>query len=159
MKRQILLIEAMSYVKTNAKCILAGRGPDEPMLRAAIQSRHLGERVRLLGFIGDDELARYYAGALAVFYGPINEDYGYVTLEAFLAGKAVVTLRDSGGPLEFVEDGINAFVASPDPEDIAHKIDILFQDRQRAQDLGEHGFAMLAERRISWANVVRRLTS
>ena len=29
-------------------------------------------------------------------------DYGYITLEAMIAGKAVITVEDAGGPLEFV---------------------------------------------------------
>ena len=34
--------------------------------------------------------------------GVYDEDYGYITLEAFFAGKPVITHTDSGGPLEFV---------------------------------------------------------
>ena len=45
-------------------------------------------------------------GALAVVFPPFDEDYGYVTLEAFLARKPVVTTTDAGGPLEFVDDGV-----------------------------------------------------
>ena len=49
-------------------------------------------------------------GALAVVYPPFDEDFGYVTLEAFLARKPVITATDSGGPNEFVVDGVNGFV-------------------------------------------------
>ena len=48
--------------------------------------------------------------ALAVVYPPFDEDFGYVTLEAFLARKPVITATDSGGPNEFVVDGVNGFV-------------------------------------------------
>ena len=40
--------------------------------------------------------------ALGVIFPPLDEDYGYVTLEAMLAAKPVITCTDSGGPLEFV---------------------------------------------------------
>jgi glycosyltransferase involved in cell wall biosynthesis len=159
LKRQHMLIEAMAYVKSGATCILAGAGPDEPMLCELIKSRQLNHRVRLLGFIPDDQMRHFYANAMGVFFGPIDEDYGYVTLEAFLAAKAVITLADSGGPLEFVQNGVNGFVVSPDPREIAEKIDMLFLERKRAQQLGERGRAMLVGRNISWPNVVRRLTS
>ena len=43
-------------------------------------------------------------------FPPFDEDYGYVTLEAFLARKPVVTTTDAGGPLEFVEDGVTGLV-------------------------------------------------
>ena len=46
----------------------------------------------------------------AVVYAPFDEDYGYVTLEAFLCAKPVITATDSGGTLEFVVDGENGFV-------------------------------------------------
>ena len=51
-----------------------------------------------------------YAGALAVVFPPFDEDYGYVTLEAFLSHKPVVTTTDAGGPNEFVSDGVNGYV-------------------------------------------------
>ena len=41
---------------------------------------------------------------------PFDEDFGYVTLEAFLARKPVITCTDAGGPTEFVVDGVNGFV-------------------------------------------------
>ena len=55
-----------------------------------------------------------YKGALAVIYSPFDEDYGYVTLESFLAHKPVITTTDAGGPLEFVEHETNGFVCEPD---------------------------------------------
>ena len=39
-------------------------------------------------------------------FAPFDEDFGYVTLESFLAHKPVITATDAGGPLEFVEDGV-----------------------------------------------------
>ena len=43
-----------------------------------------------------------------------------MTAEAFASRKAVVTCRDSGGPAELVEDGVNGFVCEPTPEALAH---------------------------------------
>ncbi len=51
--------------------------------------------------------------ASAVIFPPLDEDYGYVTLEAFLARKPVITTTDAGGPLEFVVDGVNGLIAEP----------------------------------------------
>ena len=50
---------------------------------------------------------------------PWDEDYGYVSLEAMLSSKAVVTCSDSGGPLEFVEDRLNGLVCEPGPAAVA----------------------------------------
>ncbi len=69
-------------------------------------------------------------------YPPFDEDYGYVTLEAFLARKPVVTARDSGGTLEFVEDGVNGFVCDPDPEALAGAFAALRRRTARARGAG-----------------------
>ena len=47
-------------------------------------------------------------------YAPYDEDYGYVTLQAFLAGKPVITTTDAGGVLEWVEDGVTGLVTDGD---------------------------------------------
>ena len=60
-----------------------------------------------LGFVPAEELVALYAGCRAAYYGPVDEDYGYVTVEAFLSRKPVLTTTDAGGPLEFVTDGEN----------------------------------------------------
>ena len=54
-----------------------------------------------------------YAARSRSLYPPFDEDFGYVTLEAFLARKPVITATDSGGPIEFVVDGVNGFVCEP----------------------------------------------
>jgi len=158
-KRQSLLIQAMSYTRTEAKCVIAGTGPLESELRKQISALGLRDRVTLMGRIPVEQLIDYYANARAVFFGPFDEDYGYVTLESFLSQKCVVTLTDSGGPLEFVQSGINGFVLQPEPRVIAHTIDQLFAEPSLAQELGRRGASLLRERDISWSNVVHTLLS
>jgi glycosyltransferase involved in cell wall biosynthesis len=158
-KRQELLIEAMANVKSGAKCIVAGSGPDEARLRELIVRRGLQGRVNLIGFVAERELAEYYSRALAVYFGPFGEDYGYVTLEAFHAQKPVLTLTDSGAPLEFVQDGVNGFVLPPDPAAIARSIDLVFEKRQLAKSLGQQGFETIRAMGLSWDTVVDNLVS
>ena len=98
---------------------------------------------------------RLYADALAVIYVPFDEDYGYVTLEGFLAAKPVVTARDSGGPLEFVSDGTNGFVCDPDPTAIAAAVARLAADRPLAERLGRAGER--TARAITWDGVIEQL--
>ncbi len=159
LKRQELLIKAMAHVKSDARCVIAGTGPDEQRLRDLISRMGVGQRVQMRGFVSQHEMEDLYAGALAVYFGPFAEDYGYVTLEAFHASKAVLTLGDSGGPLEFVRDGKNGFVLPADPAAIAQKIDLLFERRELAEKLGKQGFQTLAGLELSWDNVVRKLLS
>jgi glycosyltransferase involved in cell wall biosynthesis len=68
----------------------------------------------------------------------------------------VITAADSGGVLEFVDDGKNGYVCSPDaPREIAARIDALYRDRELARKLGEAGRAKVAG--IGWNEVVGRL--
>ena len=158
-KRQYLLVEAAQYLKTDAKIMIAGSGSqvDIDHLEEIIETKSLQDKVKLLGFISDEEKIRLYSNCLAVYFGPYDEDYGYVTLESFYSNKAVITHTDSGGPLEFVEDGKNGFVIEPDPQKIAERIDQLYLDKQLAKSMGELGRATLDNMNINWDYVIDRL--
>jgi len=103
------------------------------------------------------ELVRRLASALAVVYAPIEEDYGLVTIQAFLAGVPVITAADSGGVLEWVEHEVTGLVTDGTPGGIAAAIDRLAGDRALARKLGAAGHARAAT--LGWGPVVERLTS
>jgi glycosyltransferase involved in cell wall biosynthesis len=157
LKRQDLLIEAMRYVRSPVVALLAGDGGQKAQFARLIERLNVGNKVRLLGRLTDAELLGYYGHALAVFFGARDEDYGYVTLEAMLAAKPVITCTDSGGPLEFVEDGETGRVVEPHPERIAEAIDCLYLNQRRAEEMGRAGLARYHALNISWDNVVANL--
>ena len=72
------------------------------------------DRVTFAGRLSDEQLLDHLARCRAVCFPPLDEDYGFVTAEAFASRKAVVTCRDSGGPAELVEDGVSGFVCDAD---------------------------------------------
>jgi glycosyltransferase involved in cell wall biosynthesis len=153
-KRIDLAIDAMARARST-KLVIAGDGSERAALAARIESLGLGGRVRLAGRVDDAGLIELLAGARALLFTPFEEDYGYVTLEAFLARKPVITTTDAGGPLEFVEDGVNGLVAAPSPDAVADAIARLVSDSSMAARLGEAGQARA--RRISWDGVVDHL--
>jgi glycosyltransferase involved in cell wall biosynthesis len=156
-KRFDLLVRALRHAESGVRARIAGAGPEAEALRALAERLGVAERVDFLGAVGDRELVDLYAGALAVFYAPYDEDYGYVTVEAFKAAKPVVTAADAGGVLEFVVDGVNGCVCPPDaPREIGARLDALHRDRDGASRLGRAGQAAVAA--IGWDEVVRRLT-
>ncbi len=157
LKRQSLAIEAMRHVKTPVKLVLVGRGPDERSLGWQIRTQGLEDRVRLEVGVSDDRLHELYRGALGVFFGPYDEDYGYVTIEAFAAARPVVTLTDSGGPLEFVRDAGSGLVTEPKAKAIAEAFDRLWSDRQSARAWGLEGNRLVREIVPAWPQVVERL--
>lgn len=158
LKRQPLVVEAMRHVKTSVRLVLVGGGPDEPAIREQIAKHGLEHRIELAGRVPDERLHDLYLGALGIYYGPFDEDYGYVTIEGYAAHRPVVTLTDAGGPLEFVTDGETGLVTPPEPEAIAHAFDVLFSNRPLAKRMGEAGNALIRERVPGWPEVVARLT-
>ena len=157
LKRQSLLIEAMAHIRSPLVALIAGDGGQHEALARRIEALGLGHRVRLLGRITHDEMVAYYANCRAVFFGPYDEDYGYVTLEAMLSSKPVVTCEDSGGPLEFVVGGVTGEIVEPDPEAIATVLDRYASDPARARAAGAAGYARYGELDIGWSTVVDRL--
>ena len=159
LKRQHLLIRAMRHVRSPVVALICGAGGQEPAYRQLIEKIGVTDRVRLLGEIDPAQLAAYYAMSLGVFFCPRDEDYGYVTLEAMLSAKPVITCRDSGGPLEFVRHGETGLIVEPEPESVADAIEHLHKDTARAQQMGQNSHRLYAEMSISWENVVDRLLS
>jgi glycosyltransferase involved in cell wall biosynthesis len=159
LKRQQLLIEALRFTRTPVKVVLAGKGKQEyiDQIRASVETHGLSDRVRLLGWVSEAEKRNWYANALAVYYGPFQEDYGYVTLEAFLSGKPVVTHVDSGGPLEFVRDGETGLVVQPDPRAVAETLDTLFANKRLAKRMGTNGMHLIQQMDLNWDSVIERL--
>jgi len=158
-KRQELLIEAMRYVSSPVKLVLAGAASDLSIYESLVRQHGVGHRVELQGFVSEERILELYANALAVAYIPFDEDYGYVTIEGMLAARPVIVASDSGGAKEFVEDLITGFVVDPEPREIAAAIDELHSDRQRALQLGQRGLQKIQSLKLSWDKVVERIIS
>ena len=157
LKRLDLAVDAMMRVRSGARLKIAGAGPLAEELRKQIEGLGVADRVELVGFVSAEELLDLYAGCRAAYYAPLNEDYGYVTVEAYLSRKPVVTTTDAGGPLEFVTDGQSGLVAEPTAESIAAAIDRLWAMPQaRLREMGEAGRARVED--INWDRVIDRLT-
>ena len=150
-----LIIRSLAHVDSTVRLVVVGEGPLGPTLREVAVAAGVADRVTWAGAIDEAELIDLYAGALGVVFPPFDEDYGYVTLEAFLARKPVVTTTDAGGPLEFVEQAITGLVSEPVAEAIGAAIGRLAADHRFAQSLGDAGYDRA--RGITWDGVVDRL--
>ena len=155
LKRIDLVIRALAQVSSPVRLVIVGNGSLRMELEREAAALDLGHRVTFAGSLWGDRVADLYAGALGVVYAPFDEDYGYVTLEAFLAAKPVITTTDAGGPLEFVRHGDNGLVCEPDAASLAAAIDRLAADRTLAERLGHTG-RHVAER-ITWDGVIEQL--
>ncbi|MGQ9491405.1 MAG: glycosyltransferase family 4 protein [Anaerolineae bacterium] len=156
MKRVDQLVRAMGLVRTPVRCKIAGQGEELENLRKLAQQVGATERIEFLGFVDDSNLLDLYARALAVYYAPIDEDYGLVTVEAMKSYKPVLTTTGSGGPLEFVDDGRTGFVTpAGDAAALARCIDELYEDRNLAERMGTAGSRKVSD--ITWNNTIRKL--
>ena len=159
MKRQMLLVSAAKYMKSNAKIVLAGTGAKSEIqkIESFIKENNLEKKVKLTGYISEDEKIALYSKCLGVYFGTYNEDYGYITLEAFCSGKPVLIHPDAGGPTEFVEDGINGFIVETDPREIAKKIDYLYENKIEAERMGINAKKTIHDGNMNWDYVIDHL--
>lgn len=158
-KRQRLLVEAAKYIKTDAKIVIAGSGSKTELsyIHRLIDENNLQDKVKLPGFISEEEKIRLYAECLGVYFGAYDEDYGYITLEAFFAEKPVIVHPDAGGPLEFVENNKNGYVVETDPKQIAEKIDLWYENRDETRRMGQAGKQSLIDKHMDWDYVIDSL--
>jgi glycosyltransferase involved in cell wall biosynthesis len=156
LKRGELLLRALARPAAGGiRCVIAGDGEDRPRLEQLARELNLVDRVRFIGYLSEDDLLGHLARCRAVVFVPHQEDYGFVTAEAFASGKPVVTCADSGGPLELVRSRENGLVTAPDPDSLARACAELTEDVALAERLGARGRADVAA--LTWADAVKRL--
>ena len=153
-KRIDLLIEAAKR-EPSLRIVITGEGPDRERLQGLAAG--LNGQIRFAGRVDDDELVDLYARSLAVYYAPIDEDFGMVPYEAFLSGKPVVTASDAGGPLEVVHDRETGVVVAPEAAAIAQACVYLAAHVDEAKAWGRAGRELAA--RVTWDGCVDALLS
>jgi len=158
LKRADLLIEALAQGEAaGIRAILAGDGEERERLQALATRLGVAGRVTFAGRLSDSEVIDHLARCRAVCFPPFEEDYGFVTAEAFASRKAVITCRDSGGPAELVEDDVSGFVCEPTPQSLASALARVMSDVTMAERLGTAALARGAT--LNWRDAVARLTS
>ena len=131
-KRVDLLLKALPMIDSDLGLRIVGTA-DEPQIEAYLQSeirKHsITHRVRMLGRVSDEELLSLYASALAVYYAPFDEDYGFVTLESLESGVPVLSATDSGSVLDYVVNDKNGLLVEPTPEAIAQGFNRIYREK------------------------------
>ena len=156
LKRFDLVLRALAEpVAASIRCVIAGEGAELERLRALASHLDIEHRVQFVGRLSDEDMIGHLARCRAVVFPPFNEDYGFVTVEAYMCGKAVITCTDSGGPSELVRDGETGFVTDPTPEGLAEGMQQLMADRTLAQRMGDAGHAVAAQ--MTWPKAIEQL--
>ena len=156
LKRLDLIVRALARPDAaGVRAVIAGDGEARASLQALVRQLGVESRVALIGEVNSDQLVEHLAACRAVCFPARAEDFGFVTVEAFAARKAVVTCTDSGGPAELVHDGVEGFVTAPSPEALAPALARLAADEPLACRMGDAGFQAVAG--MTWPGIVRRL--
>jgi glycogen synthase len=155
-----LLMEALPTVllrHPRAKFVFAGDGDLRPALER--RSRELGvdHATRFVGFQTNGSLTNLYKSCDVVCVPSRNEPFGMVILEAWSAGKPVVSTRN-GGPEEFVWHGVNGLKVYANPQSIIWGLDTIFGDFERARWMGRNG-RIAAEEAFTWGAVAEQTLS
>lgn len=135
-----VLIRAMAKIRRDIRLVLGGEGPLTDELRRLAATMGVAERVRFAGMVPPDALSAYYQ-ACDVFCLPsvtVAEAFGIVQIEAMAAGKPVVSTKLNTGVDYANQDGVTGFTVTPgDADELAARLDLLFEDRDLATRMGE----------------------
>ena len=140
---------------------VAGVGSRRPEFERLVATLGLGDAVRFLGFVADDELpALYNAADLYVGasrrYDLLAEGFGIALVEASACGLAVVA-GNSGGVPDAVRDGETGLLVDPDdPAAVTAGITRLLGDPALRRRLGDAG-RRAVETYYNWDRVARDL--
>ena len=155
-KRIDLLLEALALDET-LEAVIVSDGPDRMRLEELARARGLDGRARFEGRVSAERLAELYATCSAVYYAPVDEDFGMGPYEAFLSAKPVITTTDAGGPLDVVHDGRTGLVVDPDAASVARAAAWLRAHEPDAASYGTAGKALADE--VTWDRAIGRLLS
>jgi glycosyltransferase involved in cell wall biosynthesis len=153
-KRIDMLIRAYRRTSVPYPLKIAGTGDELPRLKALAGD---DQRIEFIGFVRDEELLELYSRAIAVPFIPQDEDFGYITLEAMMCQKPVITTRDAGGPLELVTHGYTGLVCDPTDAALAAAIEHVCHHREWARHQGV--IARERVEKITWPSLFDVLLS
>jgi glycosyltransferase involved in cell wall biosynthesis len=156
LKRMDLIVEALARPEAaGIRAVLAGEGESFEAVSRHVRAPGQADRVSQPGRLDEAQLVEHLARCRAVVFPPFDEDYGFVTVEAFASAKPVITCTDSGGPTELVQDGLSGLVSEPTPEALARAFRRVIGSRDLAERLG--GAATAVAARLTWPATVARL--
>jgi colanic acid/amylovoran biosynthesis glycosyltransferase len=111
-KGQLLLIEAarsLSSGGTDFEIVLVGDGEMRPEIEAMIARFGLQDRVRITGWLGNDNVREEIAAARALVLPSFAEGLPVVLMEAMALGRPVISTFVAGIP-ELVQPGVNGWL-------------------------------------------------
>lgn len=133
------LLKAVALLNTQQKLsrvrvLICGKGPLLSSLESFVKRSKLGHVVHFVGFVNEDDKARYLSSAdIAVFPSTGGESFGIVLIEAMAAGSKVVLGGDNVGYRSVLGQKSDQLVNPNNSVDFAKTL-LHFISNKRAQD-------------------------
>lgn len=129
------LVDAASYLDDDYVILIGGDGELRSELQEQIDRNGLGEKVKLLGRIADEDLPDYYGACDLFCLSSIQktEAFGIVQIEAMSCGKPVIATTIPGSGVSWVnEDGKSGINVPPmDSKAIADAVITITSDAEK----------------------------
>ena len=136
-KRVSKLIEILSTMRSDARLLVVGDGPDRKRLEAQALQIGVSDRVTFAGFQTEIET---FLGMMDIFaLLSSSESFGLAVVEAMFMQLPVVA-TDVGGLKTLVEDGVNGYLVPGDRPLLAQEpLERLAADQALRRSLGSNG--------------------
>jgi len=149
-KGQMLLVEAVARVAAKGipiELVLVGDGPLRGDLQKLIEKYHLGERVRITGWISNNDVRNEIVSARALVLPSFSEGLPVVIMEAMALRRPVLTTYIAGIP-ELVRSGENGWLfPAGSLDDLSDALEAcLAASIEDLQKLGDQGFSRVIAR-------------
>lgn len=133
------LIRAASRLGNDYVVLIAGKGERRAHLEAVIEEEGVEDRVRLLGFVEDDELTAYFGACDLFCLSSVwkTEAFAIVQIEAMSCGKPVVATKipESGVSWVNADRSSGRNVEPGNPDELARVIRHIFSNEQEYERL------------------------
>lgn len=153
-----VLVEAAPRVLARhpqARFVLVG-GPEAGWLAQRAAALGVGDQVRLMGFVPEEDLALYYACAQVAVFPSLYEPFGIVALEAMAAGVPVV-VSDAGGLPTVVEHEVTGLTTyAGNAESLAWGICRVLDDPEQARARAAAARRRVRER-FTWEQIAKQI--
>jgi glycosyltransferase involved in cell wall biosynthesis len=122
---------------------IVGTGDDLSRLKKMSKKLALGDSVRFLGWISEDEKIRLYRRATLAVENSVKEGWGIIVIEANACGVPAVAARSPGLVDSVVDNETGLLYEYGNVEDLADKLESLLRDRNRRE--------RMAAKAVEWA--------
>jgi glycosyltransferase involved in cell wall biosynthesis len=121
-KRVTAIIPAFLHARqlvSGLRCCIYGDGPDRAKVLRQAAAAGVEDAVEAPGFVAQERINCALRSAVCLVLPSRREGYGLVVVEALARGTPVVVVNDpDNAAVEFVEEGVNGFVAASAAPDV-----------------------------------------